>query len=499
VAKPHVTLGPALAMLAALGACRGAERGRVVVALPSAVATLAPNTSAEEFTVFALANVFEPLLADAPGVGLTPRLAASWHTPDELTWVFELREGILLHDGRTLTAEHVRRSLSHAKDDRESRRRAMLAAVDRIEARDARTLVLRTRRPFGALANRLAGVQVWAEPEVEGGLPVGTGPFRVRSWRPDGDLVLEAFPGYRGGSPPVPILEFRAVPDARRRVELLKQGRVHVLVDVSAADMKAFALLPGVRTATREGLRVVFLGLNCRSGPFADVRLRRAVALAIDRERLVRGPLEGYAQVVDQLVAPEVFGAAPALFGRPHDPEGARRLLAEAGRSGGFGATLDYVPGKYRAIEGVVAAIAADLRRVGIRVAPKPWAAEEFFGRLESGTSPLYVMGWSALSGDAALAYEYLVHTPGDGLGQANGSRYSNPEVDRLLDEVAVTTRTEERRALLNRVASQVQLDAPVLPLYRQADLYAVAADLEFAPRADRAIDGAALRWRAPR
>jgi peptide/nickel transport system substrate-binding protein len=493
--RPHALVALA-ALLALLGACRGQGDGRVVVAYPSAPLSLEPQAASEEFSAWLLRNVFEALVAFDPGVGLRPQLAESWHTPDETTWVFRLRDDVRLHDGRPLRAEHVLRSLERARSDPASRRQGELVAVRTLEAPDARTVVVRTHRPFSALPGRLADVPVWAEAAGGGGAAVGTGPYRIRDWQPGRSTLLEAFPAHRNGPAAVRLLELRAVPDPRRRLQLLEGGGVHLVVDVPAADMAALAARRDIRTATRRGLRVVFLVMNCQRGPFADVRVRRAAALAVDREAIVAGPLEGQADVVDQVVAPEIFGAAPSLFTRPHDPEGARRLLAEAGRAEGFAMTLDYPAGKYRGIAGVAASVARDLGSVGIRVTPRSLEPGAFLERVEAGRSSFYVMGWISTSGDAGLSYEHLLHSPGGGYGQQNGGRYSNAEVDRLLEQAAALTAPEERRPLLSRVASLVQLEAPLLPLYRQADLYAFSTDLEFEPRDDRAIEGAALRRR---
>jgi peptide/nickel transport system substrate-binding protein len=480
-------------------ACRGRDEGRVVVAYPAAVATLDAHASSDEFTLLVLRNVFESLVSFDSGGGLRPQLAESWHTPDDTTWVFQLRPGVRLHDGRVLTPEDVARCLERARSAPASRRQGELVAVRSVEAQGPRTLVIRTHRPFSALPNRLASVALWAEPLAGGDSPAGTGPYRVREWRPPETTILEAFPGHRDGAPPVRVLEFRAVLDPKQRLALLQRGEVQLLVDVSAADLRALAASPGIRTATRRGLRVVYLAMDCQREPFSNVRVRRALALAVDRERIVRGPLEGQAEVADQIVAPEVFGAAPSLFTRPHDSAGAKRLLAEAGRASGFSVTLDYPVGKYRAIDAVVEALVGDLGRVGIRARPRPLESGAFFASMEANRLPLYLMGWMATSGDASISYEQLLHTPRAGFGQQNGGHYSNPEVDRLLEEAATRAAPEERRPLLYRVASLVQLDAPVIPLYRQADLYAYSADLEFEPRDDRAIDGAALRWRKER
>jgi peptide/nickel transport system substrate-binding protein len=477
----------------------------LVIAYPAGPASLQPHATNEAFTTSGLNNVFETLVQLDENLSLKPGLAVSWHTPDDLTWVFKLRPGVRLHDGRALEARHVLESLEHARSDPDSNRQAELTAVARIEAPDPATLVIRTKFPFGPLPNRLANVPIFV-PATDGSSPIGTGPYRVRSFSPYGDTVLEAFDRYQGALPPLKDVAFRVVPDVAQRVQLLREGRVHFTVDIQPEQVASLQALPELKTVSRKGLRVIFLGMDCArartphvslpANPFRDVRVRQAVALALDRQALVAGPLGGLGAVLDQMVAPEVFGFHESLPRRDFDLAEARRLLQAAGHGAGFDVDLDYMPGKYLAIDAVVATIASQLAQLGVRIRPQPWAPEAFLERIEKKESSFYLMGWIGNSGDAGLTYDYLLHTPGRGYGLHNGGGYSNPETDRLLDNAAGILRPEVRRPLLRKVAEIVLHDVPVIPLYRQTDLYVVAKDLEFTPRLDRRIRAARMRWR---
>jgi peptide/nickel transport system substrate-binding protein len=232
--------------------------------------------------------------------------------------------------------------------------------------------------------------------------------------------------------------------------------------------------------------------------PFRDVRVRRAVALAIDRDALVRGPLAGQAEVVDQIVSPQVFGHHDGLPLLAHDPAEARRLLAEAGYADGFEVDLDLTATAGRphpALEPVM----RDLGAVGIRVRPRASQLASLLDRVERRDTALYLMGWISTSGDAGSSAEYLLHTPGGAYGIDNGGGYSSPDVDRLLGEAARCLDSGERRLLLRRAFERVHEDVPVVPLYRATDIYAVAERLVFVPRLDREIRGAELRWSAGR
>lgn len=495
----------AAACLGAWSACRKPPASAVVVALPTGPSTWVPWMASEEYTGLVLLNVFEPLVDTSGDLGLRPHLAESWETPDDRTWIFRLRPGVKLHDGRALTAREVAASLTAARDDPASRRKPELAGVESIEARDARTVVLRTRFPFSPLPNRLTELAI-AVPALQAGAPpVGSGPYRIQDWNLQGDIVLSAFEGYWRGAPSVRSLSFRVIPNQDTRLMQLRDGAVHVVFDVPAERVGEVDGWPGARVVQRQGLRVILLGMDSArarspyveadTNPFRDPRVRRAVALAIDRQRLVRETLGGLATPCDQAVAPEVFGHHSGLRPIPHDPEQARRLLAEAGWGQGFGVALDYMPGKYRAVDAVLAVVSSDLARVGVTVRPQPADPGLFFDRLARQETSFYLMGWMSSSGDAGITLEYLLHSPGPRYGVSNGSGFADPALDALLEQAASQTEARDRLPLLQRAAELVHESLPVVPLYRQTDLYGVAEGLVFEPRLDRRVRGFDLRW----
>lgn len=487
-----------LAVLAlAAAACAPGPRPRgLVIGYPAGPATAIPDTVNEEITISVLSNVYESLVDFDAKLAVRPGLAASWYTADDRTWVFRLREGVRLHDGRPLNSGHVVAALERARLDPGSTRRAELAVVESVEGRDPHTVAVRTRFPFGALPHRLGNVAIWTPAPRAGEPPVGTGPYTFESFTPSGDVVLRAFDAYHQGAPSIRTVRFRVVPALQTRLAQLRKGELDLVVDVPPEAARTLGT--GVRTISERGLRVLFLAMDCRAGsPFQDARVRRAVSLAVDRDALVQGPLEGHGEPAHQVVVPGVFGYHERLDPVLRDAAAARRLLAEAGWPGGFEVDLDYMPQKYRAMEEVVAQLAGDLQGIGIRVRPRTFDAAAFFPRSERAGA-LSLLGWMSTGGDALVSYNYLLRTPGGGFGIENGSRYSSAVVDGLLEQAMRQLDPEKRAHLLARVAEEVQRDAPVAPLYRQGDLYGVAAGLEFQPRVDRRLRAAHMRWRRP-
>jgi peptide/nickel transport system substrate-binding protein len=493
------------ALLAVLGgSCRApapAPRTRLVVALPVRPGSLPPPLSISEATNTVFRHAYEPLTELASDLRVTPCLAESWYNPDDRTWVFRLRRGVRLHDGRRLDARDVAVQLERFFGPAARPPTAGLA-VTAVEAPDGETLVLRTAAPAGWLPNYLAYVLLRFEREGSGLPPAGTGPYVYRGQDPDGGSVLDAFPEHRDGKPAIDRVEFRVVPDLRRAVALLRRGELHVLLDPPAAEWAGLTRDRALQTVARPGLRVMHLGFNTlavdggRRTPVRDPRLRLAIAESIDRRAIIDDVLGGLAEPASDFVPPEVFGHASGVEAAPGlGREAARDRL---GRAGGPPRPLRLAYPPRQDAPAVAARIAADLREIGLRVVLQP--ASSFGPRPSSPAGPepdLFLIGWSSATGDAALGYFALAHTPGDG-AEGSLSGYSNPLVDRLLAEAAAAPTQAVRRHLLQRVSETLAADVALVPLYRVVDRYAFAAGLEFAPRMDRRIRAQDMRWTSP-
>jgi peptide/nickel transport system substrate-binding protein len=496
----------ALPLLALVCACTRPAPDRVVVLYPEGPHARLAHESIDSYTDSVLSNVYEPLVGLDGNLAVRPLLAESWRTPDELTWVFSLRPGVRFHDGRPLTAAVAAAALERVRTDPRSRRRSDLSAVTRVEAPDDRTVVVHTAFAFATLPQSLASAPIFAAGAAD---PVGTGPYRVVRWDPARAVELEAYAGYAGPPPTVRHLHFEFVAPLPERLQRLSAGTAD-LVPLSADDDRERATVPASRSrlVVRRGLNVDLLGFDTArdaspyvtvdgprpTNPLRDVRVRQAIALAIDRRHLATSVLQGDATVVDQIVVPEVFGHHPSLPPRISDPDAARRLLAAAGVKG-FSVDLDYLRGADGTPGAVASAIAADLERVGIRVRPRGGDTTSTLARIERRDTSMFLIPWISNSGDLGITAEYLLHTPQGGRGSANGGGYANPELDGLLDEASRSLAVPVRLGVLHRVAQIVARDLPLVPLVRHDDVYAVAATLEFRPRLDKQVRGTDLAW----
>jgi peptide/nickel transport system substrate-binding protein len=470
---------------------KGAVRGLTVV-IPSAPLGLFPNTANEDVTMSIMSNIYESLVDLDPALQLRPGLAESWYTSDETTWVFRLRKDVRLHDGRVLSAQDVATSLNQARTDPNSRRSVQLAAVLDVRA-EGSTVVVKTNGAFNALPLRLANVFVWAVGDAA--RPVGTGPYRLASSTP-AETVLEAFDGYRLAPPSVRRIVFRVVPDIDARERLMESGGAEFMLDVPADRMK---LLKGRMTVQAiEGLRVFLLGLSCRDtldNPFRDVRVRRAVAIAIDRQGLAARS-EGYAQAVDGIVSPEELGGHHARIAfLPYDPDKARALLREAGHPDGLDVDLN-LSIKYRYTSPLLDALVGQLGRVGVRAHLQVLSAGDYILRLEQRAMTMFLLGWLSDTGDGRVSYDYLLHSRSGSFGVDNGSEYSNPQMDSLIESASRTNAPDTLGVIFAKLDQQVVEDVPLIPLFRQDDLYAYTSDLIYTPRLDRRLRFEGAHWK---
>lgn len=469
---------------------RAVDGRPVRIALHGDPASLDPHLQSEVIAQAVLGNVYDALVTFDSDMRLIPQLAQNWSNPDDLSWRFDLRQGVTFHDGRPVTADDVVASLQRVRFHPRSRQSAALVAVEEVSAPDDRTIEIRTRQPYAVLLNRLAHVFVVpADAPEEIFEPVGSGPYRFVDYLPAGSrdaavgrVALEAASPRWDGRPIPPRVEYHFEADRAARLAGLLSSRYDIVDDLSRSDLGQLQGRSDVRIEPRSSLLVVYLQLDPHRPPFDDIRVRQALNLAVDRRALVERLFGGYAEPVGQLVSQNVFGHSPDLAPPRRDLSAARRLLAEAGYDDGLQLTLEHREGR-----AVVHLLREQLAEAGIDVELRglPWS--ELYERLHTGEVGFYVGGWVCTSADAGDLFDAKVHTPrpGTGYGRANYTAYSNPELDRLIEAANGTTSMEQRGSLWRRGLAILARDLPYIPLYSQYEFYGVRARVGWRPRQD--------------
>jgi peptide/nickel transport system substrate-binding protein len=503
-------LGAAGALTAAtLTGCRERPRavGLVRIVLAGAPWTFDPQRVSDERTRNVLGHFYEPLVDFDANLSLRPRLALSWSNPSDTEWRFVLRDGVVFHDGRLFGAEDVKATLDRARRLVEGFvTESDIHDISAVRILDARTVSVTTRRPRPLLLTRLTRLLILPRDTEDSEVfePVGTGPwvFEGGSTGPSGEPIRgRRFERYWGDVPEAAEMRIEAEPDETGREEALLSGAdVVAPFPRSALDASGRSRGP-FRVVRRPTLTTVFLSLRVAPGfrgtqsPFRDVRLRRAVSLALDRERLVREALDGDGTPLWQLAPPGIVGYAERISGGGPDVEEARRLVAEAGFPGGLSSRIHADPTRER----VAREVARQLEPAGIRLEVVVESWDDLFRSQLFGLSPVAL--WSAVhtAGHASGFYESYLHSTGAtaAFGGENSSRYADPEVDVLIERASEALLRDDRERLLAAVRDRALSDLPYVPLFSPVRAYGVRDGVEFAPRLDEAVFASEVRGKA--
>lgn len=367
-----LALAAGLVMLAGAAA---AQRTDIVVGMQLEPPHLDPTAgAAAAIDEVVYANVFEGLTRFAPDGSILPALAASWEVaPDGLSWAFTLREGVTFHDGTPLTAEDVVFSFDRAMaEDSTNAQKQLFDGINEVTAIDDVTLEIGLDAPKGSLLFNLAwGDAVIVSPATAEGNkanPVGTGPFRFTNWVQGDRVELERNPDYWGDAPALEKVTFKFIADPTAAFAAMMAGDVDAFPNYPAPENLAqFAADPRfqVLVGSTEGETV--LAMNNAREPFGDIRVREAVAHAIDRAAIIEGAMFGYGTPIGSHFAPHHPAYEDLTARSAYDPERSKALLAEADLAEGFATTLALPPPSYARRGGEI--VAAQLRAVGIEAA----------------------------------------------------------------------------------------------------------------------------------
>ncbi|MEK7232887.1 MAG: ABC transporter substrate-binding protein [Elusimicrobiota bacterium] len=308
--------------------------------------TLDPLQEFSEKNHTIIQQIFDGLVRFDPEGRIEPALAVSWRRLDPTTVEFKLRQGVRFHNGEPMDAEAVRFSLERFSDPKGGFPGAgFLGSIDKIEVVDAGTVLVRTKFPDGILLHRLAGLVTVLPPRyfarkgaVEFGQhPVGTGAFKFVEWdKNDRRIVLTANEDYwLEGFPKLKKLVFRFIP-AERQVETLLKGELDLVTELPGTATLAIVKSAVARVIKKDSFYTAASSLNAHSGPLADVRVRRALNYAVDKDLLIRYDLLGNGKTIATLSMEGETGHDPALKPYPYDLAMAKRLLREAGYAKGF-------------------------------------------------------------------------------------------------------------------------------------------------------------------
>lgn len=457
--------------------------------------------------------IYEPLVMRSSEGKLSPALAVSWRIlPDRPTvWEFKLRPNVRFHDGSAFAADDVAFSLARAGRPTSDWRSVMLD-IEGVTVIDDLTIEIRTRSPDALLAENLVDLFImdrgWAEAH---GLAEpqnlkeraetyasrhanGTGPYALAGREPGVRTVLKRNDGYWGrNSVPLAVSEiiYRPIPEHVTRITALLSNEVDFVQDVPVQDIARLKATKGITVQSGPENRVIFLGFNlARSelassdvkgrNPFRDVRVRQAVGLAINHDALHRLTMRGQSTPVGILATPLIAGWSDDLGSvPPFDPAKAKKLLAAAGYPHGFAVTLNCPSDRYVNDEGICQSVVGMLGRVGIRVRLVAHPHTTHFPALHRGESDFFLLGWGITTFDSAYVFSNLYRTRTATHAAWNVSGYSDPEIDRLIDDLGGEIDPDRRSVRTAAIWQRLKDEAVYVPLHAQTIAYAMRNGFE--------------------
>lgn len=445
--------------------------GTLRLSLSGEPKSLNPNPDPlDEFAMIVGENIFSKLVARADDGTVLPDLAERWtEAADGRSYTFYIRPGVRFHDGTPLTAEDVRATFAHIGESANYELARHIAGVDT----DAgKSVTIHLKAPWAAFLPTLAwygasilpahlyGSGPW-QGNAANMKPIGSGPFRFKSWEPGRRIVLEKFPGFYGQGPYVDELEYLIVRDGGVAVQLLEQGRIDVILGRPPSNKVAeLSKARGVRVSIAPSNSRGYLAFSFRHPPFTDIRLRRAVNLALDRRAIIDNALSGLGAPAIGFYTP---GVAWAYNGAARVPErdiaAARQLVADVAPARPL--VFAVTGTKDGTVSPVVTEITRQLEDAGLRIELLPIPQTELLPRLLKGLDFDLVL----LAGDQGPDPDTMVARFGsEGSMQVTG--YSNPVLDKVLAEGGASTDPVARTKAYFRAQEILAADLPIAPLY---------------------------------
>ncbi len=484
------------------------------------VNSMDPYTRQETFLLAFGSNFYEPLVRRNQQMQPEPALAERWEQPSPTVWRFHLRQGVKFSDGTPFTADDVVFSAQRARAPG-SNIQSVLASVKEVRKIDDHTVEFETNQPNPILIQEITnwGMFSKAWSEKNGATrpadltsreenfatrnAMGTGPFLLVSREPDRRTVLQPNPNW--WDKPVHNIqrvELNIIANDATRVAALLSNEVDFLYTVPPQDVARISSTQGVRIIQGPELRTVFLGLDQMrpqllksdvqgKNPFQDVRVRRAMLLAIDVNAIQRTVMRGQSRPSNLLYGPGVNGFVEADDVRPAiNVNEAKRLLTEAGYPNGFGVTLDCPNDRYVNDEAICTAAVSMLARIGIRVTLNAQTRARFFAEVNAPryNTSFYMLGWTPTTSDAHNSLYSLAGSRNGTRGVFNNGGYANAQFDTLVDQIAVETDPAKRQAMISQASKILQEDVAYIPLHQQQIVWAARQGIEVPQTADNYI-----------
>lgn len=464
--------------------------------------TLDPHAQNEGPTHTLAHQIYEPLIIRDTAGAFQAALATEWAPKDgdANVWVFKLREGVTFSDGSAFTSEDVVFSFERAKSEK-SAMKELLTSIVEVRPVGDMTVEFVTDGPNPILPNNFTNLFImdkgWTEAngvvnvqDIANGETtfaatnaMGTGPYTLESREPDVKTVLKKRDGYWGADEfPMEITEivYTPIQNAATRVAALLSGEVDFIQDVPVQDLGRVDSSDGLSVKTAPQNRVIFFGVDQGkadlendnvegANPLADVRVRRAMSMALNRDAIKQVVMRGQSQPAGMIAPPFVNGWTAEMDGASAtDVEGAKALMAEAGYADGFSIQLDCPNDRYVNDEGICQASVGMLAQIGITVNLDAKPKAQHFPLIQNGETEFYMLGWGVPTYDSEYVFNFLTHSRSGDRGSWNNTGFSDAAIDAKIVSLASETDLAKRNQTIADIWAVVQENQQYIPIHHQ-------------------------------
>ncbi|HEX3940102.1 MAG TPA: ABC transporter substrate-binding protein [Acidobacteriaceae bacterium] len=462
--------------LAALAGCGGTrpDPQTVTVLIENSPTSLDPRIGIDSQAEHIDELIFDPLVHKNAQLDVEPWVAASWETPDPLTYVFHLRTDVFFQNGKHLDAGDVKWTLDSMRDGTLlTAKGSAYSKIARVDAPTPSTVVIHMKEPDASLLWNLSDGALGIVPAGSGrdfGFdPIGSGPFRFVSQQPDRDVVLEKNASYWNKPPAIARVRFAVVPDAITRALELEKGSADACVNCLTPDMvAALAKRANLAITKVPGTSLNYLTFNTQDSILRDARVRQAIAYAINRPLIVHALWHDRARLAASLLPPQAWAWNGAVAQYPYDPAKAAALLDAAGWKPGKDGIRFHLTFKTSTDETarlLALIVQQQLRAIGIALDVRSFEFATFFSDVTRGSFQMYALRWEGGNEDPDI-YRYAYSTAMFPPRGANRGRYSNAEVDRLIAEAGMTSDRATRRQDYAGVQRILAAEVPTINLW---------------------------------
>ena len=440
----------------------------LIVAQGADARTLDPQKAIDTPTVRVYNQIYDGLVKKDNDMNIVPGLAESWNKVDERRTIFNLRKGVKFHNGETLTAKDVKFTLDRMKN--QPTVSFLISEIELINVIDDYTVEIVTKNGFGPLLSHLShpGAVILNEKAVTNSSerydqnPVGTGPYILDKWLAGDRIFLKANPEYYLGKSAIENIVIKAIPEGTNRTIALETGEADIVYDVDPVDIDKIKSNNDLKFLYEQSLGNSYLGLNTQHKPFDDVRVRQAIAYAINVDDIIEVVYKNTAIPGSSPISPKIPGYNKDVKNYEYNVEKAKKLLAEAGYPNGFKTSIWINDNTSR--KDIATILQDQFKTLGIDAAIETLEWGAYIDRTAAGEHDMYILGWVTVTGDPDYGLYPVFHTSAHGRA-GNRSFYSNATVDRLLDEARISTDQEKRMDNYREIQRIIQEEIPSITM----------------------------------